>query len=85
MQDVLGCTNDMADYCYGKNLFDPAEREFIFSSSYLETAMIYQDKVFVQTVYGLLRKYTLDGKIIDDPLPPAAIKKFFEMSSKYSK
>lgn len=85
MQDVLGCTNETADYSYGRNLFDPAEREFIFSSSYLETAIIHQNKVFVQTVYGIIRKYTIDGKIIDDPLPPTVIKKFFEMSAKYAK
>ena len=85
MQDVLGCTNDTIDYSYGQNLFDSTKRNYIFSSSYLETAIIHQDKVFVQTVYGIMRKYTLDGKIISDPLPADVIKKFFEMSSKYSK
>ena len=85
MQDVLGCTNNIKDYSYGKNLFDRSEREFIFSSSYLETAIIYQDKVFAQTVYGIMRKYTIDGKLIDDPLPPQVVKKFFEMTTSYTK
>lgn len=85
MQDVLGCTNNIADYSYGQNLFDPTEREFIFSSSYLETAIIYQDKIFVQTVYGVMQKYTLDGKFVDDPLPPAVVREFFEMSTKYAR
>ena len=85
MQEVLGCTNDIADYSYGQNLFDSTEREFIFSSSYLETAIIYQDKIFAQTVYGVMQKYTLDGKFIDAPLPPAVIRKFFEMSSRYTR
>lgn len=85
MQDVLGCTNDIQDFSYGRNLFDSTEREFIFSSSYLETAIIYQDKVFTQTVYGLMKKYTLDGKLIDEPLPPQVVKKFFEMTTAYTR
>ena len=85
MQNVLGCTNDTSDYCYGRNLYDTAEREFLFSSSYLETAIIYQDKVFVQTVYGIMRKYTIDGKLLDTPLPPQVVKKFFEMTTYYAK
>ncbi|MBQ9771498.1 MAG: DUF3413 domain-containing protein [Lentisphaeria bacterium] len=85
MQNVLGCTNNIADFSYGKNLFDPTDRKFIFSSSYLETAIIYQDKIYVQTVYGIMRKYTLDGKIIDDPLPSPVIKEFLDMTKKYAK
>ncbi len=84
MQDVLGCKNDVSDYSIGHNLFEPTER-LLFSSSYLETAIIDRDKVFVQTVYGIIRKYNLDGRFIDDPLPPDVIRKFFEMSSKYAK
>ena len=85
MQDVLGCKNAVEDYSIGSNLFDPAEREFVFSSSYLETAVINQNKVFVQTVYGIIRKYDLDGKFIDDPLPAPVVKKFFEMTAKYAR
>ena len=85
MQDVLGCTNKTLDYSYGINLFDPTERQFIFSSSYLETAIIHKETVFVQTVYGIMRKYTLDGKLADTPLPPQVIKKFFEMTTAYAK
>ena len=85
MQDLLGCKNDIADYSIGRNLFDPTEREFIFSSSYLETAIINRNKVFVQTVYGIIRKYDLDGKFIEDPLPAPVVKKFFEMTAKYAK
>lgn len=85
MQDVLGCKNAVEDYSIGSNLFDPAEREFVFSSSYLETAVINRNKVFVQTVYGIIRKYDLDGKFIDDPLPPPVVKKFFEMTAKYAR
>lgn len=85
MQDVLGCTNDVSDYSSGKNLFDASERPYIISSSYLETALIYRDKVFAMTVYGVMQKYSLDGKIIDDPLPADGMKYLLSMMSKYSK
>ena len=85
MQDILGCKNPVSDYSAGQNLFDPTERKFIFSSGYLENTIIYEDKVFVQTAYGAMQKYTLDGKFINDPLPPGAAKKFFDMMKNYSK
>ena len=85
MQDILGCKNEVSDYSIGQNLFDPKEREYIFTSSYLETAIINRDKIFVQTVYGIIRKYNLDGKFIDDPLPAPVVKKFFEMTAKYAR
>jgi len=85
MQDILRCKNQVKDYSAGKNLFDPAERKFIYSSGYLENTIIYGDKVFVQTAYGTMQKYTLDGKFINDPLPPEVAKKFFEIMKTYSK
>jgi membrane-anchored protein YejM (alkaline phosphatase superfamily) len=85
MQDVLGCRNPVGDYSMGCNLFDPQEREFLFSSSYLENAVIYGNKVFVQTVYGLVQKYDLDGNFISDPLPAPVIKKFFDAAKTYSR
>ena len=85
MQDVLGCRNPVRDYSCGRNLFDQAEREFIISSSYLENAVIYGNNIFVQTVYGVMQKYDIDGRFINDPLPPAVVKKFFEVMTDYSK
>lgn len=85
MQDILGCTNKTEDYSIGKNLFDSAERPYLIFSSYLETAIFYKGNIFVQTVYGVMQKYDIDGKFINAELPPEVIKIFFEIMAKYSK
>lgn len=85
MQDILGCTNDTSDYSIGKNLFDSSERPFIISSSYLETALIYQNKVFAMTVYGVMQQYDLDGKFIESSIPPEGMKYLLKIMAQYAK
>ncbi|MBE6375142.1 MAG: DUF3413 domain-containing protein [Lentisphaerae bacterium] len=85
MQDVLGCTNDIADYSLGKNLFDPSPRPYIISTSYLETALICEDKVFAMTVYGIMQEYDLEGNFIKASIPPEGMKYLLDAMAKYSK
>lgn len=85
MQDVLGCSNEISDYSIGRNLFDSADRPYIISTSYLETALIYKNQVFAMTVYGIMRKYDLNGKINDESMPGEAMKYLLNIMSKYSK
>lgn len=49
MPDVLGVTNDTADYTIGKSLFDGSERDIIISSSYLEDAIIKKDHIIISS------------------------------------
>lgn len=69
----------------GANLFDPAKREFIIFNSYLGIAILYQDNIYALTAYGTIQKYTVDGRIIDTPIPPSVIRKFWDVSKKYAK
>ncbi|MBQ9789487.1 MAG: DUF3413 domain-containing protein [Lentisphaeria bacterium] len=85
MQDILGCTNETSDYSIGKNLFDSSDRPYIISSSYLETALICRDKVFVMTVYGIMQQYDLNGNFIEESMPPEGMKYLLKIMAQYAK
>lgn len=85
MQDVLKCKNQIADYSMGKNLFDPAERQFIIFTSYLETGILHKDNIYALTVYGTQQTYDPDGKFISTPPPAPVLREFLNISTQYSK
>lgn len=85
MQDVLGCTNDISDYSLGKNLFDISDRPYIISTSYLETALICGNRIFVMTVYGIMQEYDLEGNFIQASMSPEGTKYLLDSMAKYSK
>ncbi len=85
LQDVLGCVNPVKDYSTGKNLYEAGGRPFAISSSYIETAIIYQGNVFAQTAYGVMQKYDINGKFINANLPAEIIREYLKILSRYSK
>jgi uncharacterized protein len=59
MKEVFQCSSPVSDYSSGKDLFDPAVREFAVVASYNKTAIFTGTEVFVLDKYGMNHGWNL--------------------------
>jgi membrane-anchored protein YejM (alkaline phosphatase superfamily) len=83
MREVLSCTNTIADYSSGKNLFDPALREFGIIASYNRTAILAGGEVFVLDKYGMNQGWNLAYTKKTAAPPPLILKSAFDEISRF--
>jgi membrane-anchored protein YejM (alkaline phosphatase superfamily) len=67
MQDVLGCSNDPADYASGNNLFSGKSWDWILAGSYYNYAVLEPDQITVTYPNGQYEVRDRDYRILAKP------------------
>ena len=81
-KDLLGCTNDSADFSNGKHLLDTSAREYVVAASWNRFAIVESDQITVFKELGLNQVYTKDYQPLPDakPRPEISVKVMQDMS-----
>jgi membrane-anchored protein YejM (alkaline phosphatase superfamily) len=53
MEELLGCTNDHADYSVGHHLLEPGGREALLLANFTDYAVVQPDRIFAVYPYGV--------------------------------
>jgi membrane-anchored protein YejM (alkaline phosphatase superfamily) len=67
MQDLLGCSNDSADYSSGNNLFSGKSWEWLLAGSYYNYAVLEPDQITVTYPNGQYEVRDWNYRIVDHP------------------
>jgi membrane-anchored protein YejM (alkaline phosphatase superfamily) len=84
MQDLLGCSNPTSDYSIGKSIYTPEKNINLFAASYVDYALVHNDRITRIYPNGNVRIYNNKGDDIPDAsLDAKTAKTFFNLINKY--
>ena len=86
MQNILGCSNPIRDYSIGKSIYTPEKNINLFAASYVDYALVNNDRITRIYPNGDVRIYNDKG----DDIPNASLdakttKTFFHLMNEYYK
>ncbi len=86
MTDLLNCDNPISDYASGEHLKKPGNRDWLIIASYVNYAIVQDDRITVSYPTGHYDILGLDNRIIKDAkLRPAIVKQALNEMVKFSR